>query len=57
MRATARRLNEGDVSPRLMPVVTIPVPKGLVKTRRSPGLPLAFVMIRCGETKPVTAIP
>jgi len=42
---------------RLMPVVAMPVPSGLVSTRSSPGLAAALVIIRRGETIPSTESP
>jgi hypothetical protein len=57
MSAMVRRASAGGVSPRLMPVVTIPVPSGLVSTSRSPGRAAAFVIMREGATSPVTASP
>jgi len=43
------------VSPRLIPVVAIPVPRGFVKRRRSPARAREFVSMRFGETIPVKA--
>ena len=45
------------VSPRLIPVVAIPVPRGFVKRRRSPAPAREFVSMRLGDTIPVTASP
>ena len=47
----------GDARPRLIAVVAMPVPRGLVRTRRSPGRAAALVIILRGSTMPVTARP
>ena len=46
----------GDL-PRFIAVVMIPIPRGLVMTRTSPGLAPAFVTISSASAIPVTANP
>ena len=57
MRSIALFASAREAIPRLIPVVTMPVPKGLVSTSQSPGRAAAFVIMRRGETSPVTASP
>ena len=46
-----------EAIPRLMAVVMMPVPRGLVSTSRSPGRAAALVRRRFGWTNPVTDRP
>jgi len=55
--STTLTSSSGDAIPRLMAVVAMPEPSGLVRRSTSPGLPPALVRIRRGCTTPVTAIP
>src|SRR5262249_48777485 len=49
--------SERDATPRLIAVVAMPVPSGLVNTRRSPARAFAFVVRRRTSITPVTASP
>ena len=57
MIAIALRSSAGVANPRLMPVVMMPVPSGFVRTSASPGRAFALVIMRRGDTMPVTAKP
>jgi len=57
MMAMVRRASAGGVNPRLIPVVTMPVPSGFVSRSQSPGRAPALVIMRRGWTRPVTERP
>lgn len=49
--------SSGEQIPRLMAVEMMPVPRGLVRRRRSPGFAPAFEMTLLGLMSPVTESP
>ena len=57
MMAMALLSSSRLANPRLMAVVMTPVPSGFVRTSASPGRAFALVIMRCGDTMPVTAKP